>query len=280
MFHPEKARINGARTSAEDAQRAPAGARRLQRCLFCCRRPLGTRSCEKAKEQRRESVRRFKNEFRLRYSPHPNLVRIHELIDNGSEWLLVMEQLQGETLREALDRNPSGLSSARVIGILQQIAAGLNALHDAGILHRDLKPGNVWLKPGEEVVLLDFGLAAKTERSTHHLSTKLFGTAGYIAPERMERKPDSHASDWYSVGVMVWEMLGRPVARRKRTKPYARISSSNPRVAAGSLRNFDGKRTGKTGRSKGSVGLPSCRESRVSSKTSGGNNKRTSDYRT
>jgi tetratricopeptide (TPR) repeat protein len=161
-----------------------------------------------------EALLHFKNEFRLvkeRLGGCPYIVRLHELLEYGSEWLLLMEQLHGETLRERLDHTSATLDPSAVNKILAQIADGLNALHRVGILHRDLKPGNVWIKPGDYVVLLDFGLATRAERQPRDPSLELFGTMGYVAPERMARKADSAAGDWFSAGVMLFEMLGGSV---------------------------------------------------------------------
>ena len=161
-----------------------------------------------------EALLHFKSEFRLvkeSLGGCPYIVRLHELLEHGSEWLLLMEQLEGETLRDRLDRTPAGLDLSAINKILAQIAAGLDALHQVGVLHRDLKPGNVWIKKGDDVVLLDFGLATRADRHPRDPSENLFGTLGYVAPERMERKADSSAGDWYSAGVMLWEMLGGSV---------------------------------------------------------------------
>src|SRR6185369_16979192 len=153
----------------------------------------------------------FKREFRLvkeRLPGCPHIARVHELLEHGNEWLLLMERLEGETLLERLHRSPAGLEPGTLNQILAQINEGLNALHAVGVLHRDLKPGNVWIKHSGQVVLLDFGLAAMANTGDFDPGVRLFGTIGYVAPERFDRRPDSTATDWYSVGVMLWQMLG------------------------------------------------------------------------
>ena len=103
---------------------------------------------------------------------------------------------------------PATLDRLRVA--LRQLTEGVDALHQAGKLHRDIKPSNVMVTEGRRVVLLDFGLASDApaeDDRTVQLETQLFGTPAYMAPELMQGQPAAPASDWYAVGVMLYEAL-------------------------------------------------------------------------
>jgi eukaryotic-like serine/threonine-protein kinase len=183
------------------------------------------------------AILRFKHEFRtLLGIAHPNLVTVHELISDGHNWFLTMELLDGvgflqyvrgdeahsgpgTTGTEALPLTSTG--TVRLRAVICQLAEGIAWLHSAGKLHRDIKPTNVMVTRQRRVVLLDFGLVAEQGRDGRHHSTEdhILGTAAYMAPEQAAGLPVSPATDWYSVGVMLYEALtgrlpfiGTPVA--------------------------------------------------------------------
>ncbi len=169
---------------------------------------------------------RFKQEFRgLTDLSHPNLVNLHELIAVGEVWFFTMELVPGvnfidyirqtETPCEgAPNRFPptEGLhveALARLRLALRQLAEGVSALHGAGKLHRDIKPPNVLVTPESRVVLLDFGLSADLERSglLPAIGERVVGTVAYMSPEQSTGQTLARATDWYSVGVILYEAL-------------------------------------------------------------------------
>jgi eukaryotic-like serine/threonine-protein kinase len=135
---------------------------------------------------------------------HPNLVNVFDQGNEGEQTFLVMEYVQGITLRDALkDYGP--LPPLRALEMLAQILSGLAAAHRSGILHRDLKPENVLLADDGRVKLGDFGLARAI---TAHTSTgSLVGTVAYLSPELVTRGIADARSDVYASGIMLFELL-------------------------------------------------------------------------
>ena len=147
---------------------------------------------------------RFKREFRaLADFSHPNVVQLYELSNAGEDWFFSMKLIEGEPFLDYVRRSPERLATA-----LAQLARGLEALHAAGIVHRDVKPSNVLVTPDGSVVLLDFGLAADAQATE---ASALAGTPLYMAPEQAVQGAIGPAADWYAVGVMLYQALtGRP----------------------------------------------------------------------
>ena len=188
-----------------------------------------------------DDLYRFKQEFRtLAGFAHPNLVELYELLGEDDRWFFTMELVQGGGLlafvrrtdepahaptldaaplararREArsaasspiIARQPAGFDELRVRSVLVQLVEGLAALHDAGKLHRDIKPSNVLVTAEGRLVLVDFGLAVRLSSSAAHSRVALVGTPEYLAPELIEGAAASAASDWYGVGVLLYEAL-------------------------------------------------------------------------
>src|SRR5271157_1106169 len=145
---------------------------------------------------------------------HANVVTIYESAqaDDGTPYI-AMEYLEGESLRQALKRR-GALPLPEVAEILQQAARGLNAAHKLGIIHRDIKPDNIFLTHGDEgeliIKVVDFGIAKLREASTNTMTGMVLGTPASISCEQasgMRSEELDARSDIYSLGVVVYEML-------------------------------------------------------------------------
>jgi tetratricopeptide (TPR) repeat protein len=168
---------------------------------------------------------RFKQEFRtVGALVHPNLVSLYELISDGAQWFFTMELVTGSDLLHylrpgetgALDRGLAIDPEIRwahfeqVRRTFRQLAEGVNAFHATGCVHRDLKPSNVLVRPDGRVTILDFGLVLGPEAG-RGLAEQVGGTIAYMAPEQWAGELVTPASDWYAVGVMLYEALtGQP----------------------------------------------------------------------
>ena len=140
---------------------------------------------------------------------HPGIVAIHEVGDQEGMHFLAMEYLEGRTLRERIE---AGLiAPADAAAILSQIAAAIDAVHATGIVHRDVKPGNVMLLPDGTAKLLDFGIARQSEDTTVTATHSIVGSPTYMAPEQVQGDLGEPSADIWALGVLLYEMLaGRP----------------------------------------------------------------------
>jgi tetratricopeptide (TPR) repeat protein len=141
---------------------------------------------------------------------HPHIAAIYDVLDVGSEPYIVMEYVEGESLARALGRGRLPVEQAVHVGL--QLADALVAAHGKGVVHRDLKPGNVCMTPEGEVKILDFGLAsARTPvgGSAARLTVpgQFMGTPGYSSPEQLSGAPASPGDDIYALGVLLFEVL-------------------------------------------------------------------------
>jgi ligand-binding sensor domain-containing protein len=148
---------------------------------------------------------------------HPNIVRLLERGEHDGRLYLAMEFLAGRTLQQRLVE-PLPPPRDEAVCILRDIAAALTALHERGVIHRDLHPGNVMLVPGEPTRLLDFGLARASTSHTVTRANTLMGSLPYLAPEVVAGQPASAASDLFALGAMACECLsGQRVWRATQT---------------------------------------------------------------
>ncbi len=153
-----------------------------------------------------QSFERFLQEYEIAERiRHPNIVRLYELGIADDHAYLAMEYFPRGDLRR---RMKSGLAPAEALHYGAQIADVLSAIHEAGILHRDLKPGNVMLRSEEQLALIDFGLAKQAAMQLD-LTDKglIFGTPHYMSPEQGHGQALDARSDLYSLGIVLYEML-------------------------------------------------------------------------
>ena len=187
------------------------------------------------RDPRPGTIASFKREFRsLAELQHPNIAQLYELLQLDGQWVLTMEFIRGGNFLDwvrpnerplpptsgaaPVDCEPTGsgslrlpdvhagaLDEARLRDALLQIASGLDAVHSTGRLHRDIKPGNVMVTEDGRVVICDFGLVADLASAARGL--EVVGTASYMSPEQARGAPLGAASDYYSLGVMLYEAL-------------------------------------------------------------------------
>src|SRR5512139_2701094 len=167
-----------------------------------------------------ERMARFEREAKLLASlNHPNIAAIHGLEQAEGKRFIVMELVEGETLAQRLSKGALPIDEA--LGICKQIAEGLEAAHEKGVIHRDLKPANVMITEGDKVKILDFGLAKaladeiqRVESSHSPTLTEamtrpgvILGTAAYMSPEQAKGKTADKRADIWAFGCILCECL-------------------------------------------------------------------------
>ncbi len=166
---------------------------------------------------------------------HPNIVATYDTGEDDGTAYIVMELVEGATLRQAIDLH-GALPPARSADIAAQVADALAAAHARGLVHRDVKPSNVLVQLDGRVKVTDFGIAKAADQPADELtrSGSVMGTARYLAPEQLEGQPVDERADVYSLGLVLYEMLcGHPPfgADTEIATAVARLTAPPPRIA-------------------------------------------------
>ncbi|HEX9688343.1 MAG TPA: tetratricopeptide repeat protein [Thermoanaerobaculia bacterium] len=152
-------------------------------------------------------LERFRAELRLaREVSHKNVVRIHDIGEHEGLRFLTMRYVEGRSLREVLERE-GPMSPERAVAIVRQVASALEEAHRAGVIHRDLKPGNILLDAEDCAYITDFGVARSVGGDGLTRAGAVVGTPDYLSPEQIAGQPVDARTDLYALGVVFYEML-------------------------------------------------------------------------
>ena len=170
---------------------------------------------------------------------HPNIVTLYDAFEDNGRHCVVLEYVEGHTLEQTL-RNEGRIESQRAMGIAVQMLDGLAFAHERGIVHRDIKPGNVLIDAAGNARIMDFGIAAVAGFAD---PSATWGTPRYMAPERMDNRDVARSADVFSVGMTLYEMLtGRPavdgrtvfeILHKIANESFETPSALNPQVDEG-----------------------------------------------
>jgi len=180
-----------------------------------------------------DRLRRFRLEARsIIQVNHPNIITIFEFGEIESIQYIATEFIRGETLRQRITRDAMMLSE--VLDITIQVATALDAAHQAHILHRDVKPENIMIRPDKIVKMLDFGLAKFADKPSETLPGMIMGTVAYMSPEQTLGEVVDCRTDIFSLGVMLYEMISGcvPFAGSNFQAIFAAILSKRPQPLA------------------------------------------------
>ena len=136
---------------------------------------------------------------------HQNICTVHEIDEVEGETFIAMAYIEGQTVKDKIGERPLKLDEA--LDIAAQTAQGLQAAHEKGVVHRDIKSANLMVTPRGQVKIMDFGLAQLAERSQLTKTATILGTPAYMSPEQTKRLPTDRRTDIWSLGVVIYEMV-------------------------------------------------------------------------
>ena len=218
-------------------------------CLPCpryCARPYrcGQGTGNRSLAEDPIAVQRFNREAVMAAKlQHPSIVAIDDVRQEGPYHYIAMRYVPGETLRDIISRD-APLTLQRAIQLLRPVAEALDYAHQMGIVHRDIKPGNIIVNPRNgEVVLTDFGIARAQDQSHLTAVGMVMGTADYLSPEQVRGEEATASSDNYALGIVADELLtgnppffdkaGSEALRAQLNQPPPPLSRFNPALPAG-----------------------------------------------
>lgn len=214
-------------------------------------KPVAIKLIRQLHHQKQDFLAMFLEEFKVSYLlTHPNIVQTYDLGQLEGHFFLVMEYVEGITLADLLRaRGPAGLPVSIALFIGSQVARGLDYAHtlkDQGgqplnIVHRDVSPCNVLLSSSGQVKITDFGLAKSTLRREHTRSGMIKGKMSYMAPEQLQSTALDGRADLYSLGVVLYEMLGgeNPFGDPEKLSPIQRFAAGELPSLGARAENLD-----------------------------------------
>ena len=156
-------------------------------------------------------LRRFHHEAHAAANlTHPNIVTVHDIGQDGSRHYIVMEHVDGVTLKDIIReqyQNGRNMPIDRALDLIIQMCAGIGYAHRANLVHCDIKPHNILVTPDDRVKVADFGIARAISQASQQQDSKVWGTPQYFSPEQAAGESATPASDVYSIGVVIFEML-------------------------------------------------------------------------
>ena len=158
--------------------------------------------------QNTDLVRRFKNESKaISVLDHPNIVKVYDVNMTGNLQYIVMEYIDGITLKEYMEYRAQPLTYKERLRFVTQVLLALHHAHEKGIVHRDVKPQNIMLLSNGSIKVMDFGIARFSRSESQTMTDKAIGSVHYISPEQARGDTTDAKADIYSVGIMMYEML-------------------------------------------------------------------------
>lgn len=203
------------------------------------KREVAVKVLKSALTEDRDYIKRFQSEGQAAASlSNPNIISVYDVGSMGSTYYIVMELINGITLKEYIRRKGT-LTARETMAISAQVAVGLRAAHARHIVHRDIKPQNIILSRDGKVKVTDFGIARTISDETKSVNNATLGSVHYIAPEQAKGQICDERSDIYSLGICMYEMITGKVPFDKETSIAIALAHMNETMVPPSELNFE-----------------------------------------